>query len=642
MNRNRQFVLALSAALAATSGAYSQTATDTGTQQASPLPATPAAADKTKPAKPPTARQRSKAEHLYLEGAKALERKDLTTAEEDFQEAAELVPGNEQYQAANEIAHQHRATELVQAADKARILGKFDESEADLIQAFHLDPKNPMVAQHLDEIAHVSAPVPAERYTEDADTAGAPIQLAPAKTRHSFHIHSGASDVLKQVLSAYGMSATIDSSVKSQTVRLDADDVNFDEAARMVKLITNTFFVPLDPSRILVAEDTKDNRTKFERLSLETVYLPGLTPAEMTDMGNLARNLFEAQQATISPSNSSLIVRAPAAKMAALNSTLSEMLTGHSEVQVDVRLYSIAKTRSLNIGLQLPQQSTIFNVPSELNSILQNNQSLVQQIISSGLASAGDDAAIAAILIASGAITGSILNQPFAIFGGGVSLTGLTVTGITGNLALNSSDTRALDNVTLHVQDQEESTIRSGTRYPIITSSYSSLSGSTVGIPGISSAGISSALAGLGISASSIANSGQTIPQVQYQDLGLTLKVKPYIQKDRDVTLNLDFKIVSLQGTLINAIPVLDNQDFNAIITLHEGASALLVSALSKQQTGAVNGIPGLSELPGFQSTTNNQTENDVSNLLVLITPHVVRVAHRQDAGNMFVLPVHP
>jgi type II secretory pathway component GspD/PulD (secretin) len=63
---------------------------------------------------------------------------------------------------------------------------------------------------------------------------------------------------------------------------------------------------------------------------------------------------------------------------------------------------------------------------------------------------------------------------------------------------------------------------------------------------------------------------------------------------------------------------------------------------MSKQQTKAVDGVPGLSDLPGFQSTTNNQTENDVSELLIVATPRIVREAHAQVAGRVFVLPTHP
>ncbi|MGC2504672.1 MAG: hypothetical protein WA400_21285 [Silvibacterium sp.] len=588
------------------------------------------------------AQDADKARKLYLEGARALENKDYAIAETDLTQAAKLDPGNPQYSAASAIIIGHHATALIQAADKAKLLAHPDEARADLLLAYRLDPKNPMLAQHMDEISQAAAPDPVQPYPEDESYAP-PVELAASLQPHSFHLRANTDEVLRQVLAAYGITPSIDSSVKNGTVRIDADNVTFDQAARMAKLLTNTFFVPLDPKRVLVAQDTKANRNKFQRLALETVYFPGLTNAEVTDMSLIARNVFEAQQATASAANNALTVRAPQPELAALNGTLSEMLDGRSVVQVEVRLYDIAKTTTLNVGVQLPQSTTIFNVPSELNSILSQNQALVQQIISSGLAAPGDLGAIALALVASGQLTGtSILTQPFATFGGGLTLTGITTQGVTGNLALNSSDSRVLDHVTMRLLDQEESTIKAGERYPIITSSYSNFGATGLNVPGLSTAGISSTLAGLGISASALQSGlSQAIPQVQYQDLGLTLKIKPYIQKNRDVTLNLDLKVTSLQGTSLNDIPVLNNQEYSAIMTLRQGASALVVSNLNKQQSRAVTGVPGLTDLPGFQSATNQQTENDVSELIMVITPHIIRQAHKQEAGRMFILPVH-
>ena len=82
----------------------------------------------------------------------------------------------------------------------------------------------------------------------------------------------------------------------------------------------------------------------------------------------------------------------------------------------------------------------------------------MQQIISSGLASAGDYAAIAAILIASGEVTGSVLSQPFATFGNGLTLTGLATGGLTGNLSFNAADTRSLDQLQIRLDDNAEGT----------------------------------------------------------------------------------------------------------------------------------------------------------------------------------------
>jgi general secretion pathway protein D len=591
------------------------------------------------PDKSPSPRARAKAEKLYLAGAKELDRGDVNKAGDDFRRALDLDPGNERYRVSSQIALQHQVTDFVQAAEKARILGHNEEARADLIDAFQLDPNNPMVAQHMGEITDDRTPAPPIEYPE-AEKAATLTDLAPSAIQHSFHLHASMSDVIRQVLTSYGISPTIDSSVNSQTIRFDTGEVSFADASRMLELATATFLVPLDPKRALVAANSKENRDKFQRLGLETIYLPGLTEAEITDLGNVVRNVFEVQQPIISTGKATMTVRAPQATLAALNSTMAEVLEGRSELQLDVKLYNFAKTRTVNVGVNLPQQTTIFNIPSELNSVIQNNESLVQQIISSGLASPSDYLGIALALIASGQLSGStILSQPFAHFGNGITLTGATIPSASANLQLNSTDSRALDEVSLRLLDQEEATIKSGTRYPIITSSYSSFGTSGLNIPGLSSAGVSSTLASLGISASSLTSaSSQTIPQVQYQDLGLSFKAKPYIQKDKEVTLVLNLKITSLQGTELNSIPILDNQEYSAILTLRDGASAVVVSSLSRQQSRAVTGIPGLSEIPGFQSTTNADSETDFSDLAIVITPHVIRLAHAQEAGKMFVM----
>ncbi|HTV04822.1 MAG TPA: hypothetical protein VME86_05595 [Acidobacteriaceae bacterium] len=591
-----------------------------------------------------TSRERDteKARHFYLDGARALKAQNYSLAQRDFDQAAQLDPANPQYRAARTILIGYRAAQLIQDADKAQILGHPAQARVDLLLAYHLDPRSPMIAQHIDQLAADDAPPAIDLHPADRSIAP-PVTLAPDKRTHSFHLRSPASDVLRQVLTAYGIQPSIDSSVKNRIVRLDADNLTFDQAARMVKLITNTFFVPLDPKRVLVADDTKENRNRLERLAEETVYLPGLDSAEIADLSLIIRNVFQAKLTQVSQSKSTITIRAPQPEMAALNGTLREMLNGHSIVQLDVRLYNIARTKSVNIGVQLPQQATLFNIPSELNSIIAQNSSLVQQIISEGLASPGDLGAIALALLASGQLSGSsLLSQPFAYFGGGLTLTGLAVGSVSGNLALNSSQSRALDHITMRLQNQQESTIKVGERYPIITSSYSNFGSSNLNIPGLSTAGLSSELASLGISPSALSSGlSQTIPQVQYQDLGLTFTVTPSIQQDRDVSLNLDLKITSLQGTSLNDIPVLNSQEFSTMTTLEPGASALVVSNLNKQQARAVAGVPGLTDLPGFQSTTNEQTQYDYSDLVILITPHIIRLAHTQEIGKMFILPVH-
>ena len=620
-------------------GLLALTPTAAMAQQTQASPSSVAAASVVQNGGPaPTPRRKRNAEKFYLQGLRAMDKGDAAAAEKAFARAAQEDPSNQEYSADHEIARAHGITELIQSADKARIQGHPDIARAKLAEAVALDPKNPEVAQHIDDLANLDLTAPPP---DDATASIAPpIEFAPLPGRQSFHLNGTEQDVLHQVLSAYGMSAIFDSSISKQRIRFDADNVDFAHAADLLSLATDSFLAPLDPKRVLVAKDTKENRAQYQRVAVETLSLPGLTAAEMSDMGNIARNVIGIQQASVQANSETITARAPMPILIALNKTFADLLEGRSEVLLDVRLFTIDRSRTRNIGLQLPQTYTLFNVPSELNNIIQQNQSLVQQIISSGLASAGDTAAIAALLIASGQVSSSILGQPFALFGGGLTESGVSLSGVTANLTLNSSDTRALDQIQLRLEDREEGTIRSGVRYPIETSSYSSISGSSVSIPGLNSAGLSGTLAGLGVNLNGLATA-QPVPQVQYQDLGLTLQVTPSIERTDDVALKLDFKLTALQGTSLNGLPVLTNTSYSADVMVGNGASAMLVSNMTRQQSNAVTGVPGLSELPGFQSATNSQTQFDVSNLVILVTPHLLRRRHNEKTGPYIPLPRH-
>jgi type II secretory pathway component GspD/PulD (secretin) len=586
----------------------------------------------------PTQHDKRAAAKAYISGAHAIEERNTRAAYVAFSKAAELDPTNTDYKNAVAIAKAHFVTDLIQQAEKARILGKNDVVNARLAEALELDPTNPIVAQHISELADiVSEPPKTDDITSSIADA---IQLEPTPGKHSFHIRADGLSLLRQVLSSYGIAPSFDSSVPSQPVRFDVDDVTFQQAQQLLRLQTNTFFVPLDPHRVLIAKDTRANRQEYERLLLETVYLPGLNTQEITDVSNLARNVLEIQQVAAEPSKNTLSVRGPETRLALFNRTLHGLMDGRSQVLLEVRIYEIQRTRNLNVGVQLPQQFNAFNLNTEIQNVLNNNQQLIQEIVSSGLANANDLEAIAAILIASGQVAGnSILTQPFAVFGGGLTATGLTLGTITVNAGLNTSDSRAIDQLQLRLQDQETGGILAGIRYPIIQSSYSNLTGVGVNIPGLNTPGLSSQLAALGINGSSL--NAQTIPQVQYQDLGLQMKTTPYIHRDQSVSLKLDLKVQALAGSSINQIPILTNRQFTAALDLKDGESALVTSDLSSQEARAVSGLPGLSEIPGLQSTTNKEVQRTNNELVILITPHVVRLPHASGASQVMLLPTH-
>lgn len=608
-------------------------------QQPSPFVDASSAAPKQHPV---SAHHRNEALRLFMQGAKDLQHNQPRQAIALFQRAAKLDPEEQRYAVSIGVARQRLASGLVRQADRETSLGHTEAAAADIQQAYALAPGDPIVDEHVQSLAASAAPRE-PTIPDNGIAAGPPVQLEPTPGLRSFHDRMEEGSLVEKVFAAYGIHPTLDSSVKLTIVPFDVDNLDFVHAERALALATNTFFVPLDPHRVLVAADTRENRDKFERLAMETFSLNGMSTDEATQMVNLAREEFSAKTAFTDASADTITVRAPVEDLQAFKNTLNGLVEGRDQIRLDVVMYEVDRTKATSIGAILPTQTTLFNVYSEANQILQQNSSLVDEIISSGLAQPGQWEQILAILVASGQLSSSILNNPFVTFGGGLTLTGLSTSGGIVNMQLNSSDVHAVDQMQLRLADQEEGTLKVGERYPIVTSSYGNTSSTALSIAGISSSGLSSTLENLGISLSSLTSAAaEEIPQIQYQDIGLTLDVTPRIESAKGVSLRLDLKLTALNGATINDLPVLNNREYQAITSLNLGESAVLVSALSRQQSNAISGLPGLDEIPGFDDATDKDTTLDYSELAIVITPYIVSANDRPSAERMMVLPPAP
>ena len=595
-------------------------------QQTSPVQQNPPAAAQPQPVSPPVRpKDRRRATKLYLAGSKLFERGQFETAMHDYEIAASLDPSRPEYTASAQLARSHAVIALIQSAARDRNKGLVGAARAAIVHAGELDPQNPEVDEHLHELADAAVATETKPiYEASAATAGDAPVLEFSGGTQSFHLKLDRRQLIQKVYKAYGIDATIDQSVPALPARFDIGDVDFHRAEDVLNLATNTFAVPLDAHRVLVARDTRENRQQFERQELETLYLPGFSQSEMTEVGHIARDVF-AIQASIQQNLGAITFRAPTRTLNAFNATMRDLVNGKSQVLLDVRIFQLAHTVQRNTGAQLPQQVTAFNVYAEEQSILNANQSLVQQIISSGLASPGDTLAILGILLASGQVSSSLFSNGIALFGGGLTLSGVSPSPVTVKLNLNSSDSRELDAVELRLADDQDETIRSGTRYPILQASYSGLATNGVNIPGLTTAGSSSGLSSL---LSGISGAATQIPQVQYQDIGLTLKTNPKVMRNGDVALTMDMKITALAGSSVDGIPVLNNRSYSGVITLKNGEGAVMMSELDKQESLALSGTPGLTEIPGLNNVTSKNVQSDYATLLVVLTPHLIRAPH--------------
>lgn len=630
MNRTIQYATALLAAALAPAAAVAQDA------PAAPTPTQEAQSTQTtESAKSTNVHDRRRAAKLYLEASKQFEQGSFEQAMQNYAKAAELAPDNHQYTLAASVARSHAVTALLLDATKARNKGDTAAARTALERARALDPKNPQVAEHVNELADVVAQAqPASLYADTGEHLDDAPRLEPKPGVQSFHLRMDARTLIQRIYQGYGIRAIVDQSVPAINVRFDIDDATFVQATDALNTLAGSFAEPVDQHSVVVALNNRQNREQYLRQETETLFLAGLKSEELTEISNIAKNVFGVGQVSVSENKGAITLKAFPSTLDAFNQTMSGLMDGRSQVMLDVQIIQVARTHDRNTGLQLPQQVTAFNLYSEEQSILNANQSLVQEIISSGLASADDPLAILGILIASGAVSSTLFQNGILTFGSGLTWTGITPGTTTISLALNSSATKALENIRLRLSDGQEETMRDGMRYPILTASYSGLTSNS--ISGLTSAGTSSTLSSLLSSINSSENS--TIPQVQYQDLGLTLKATPKVMRNGDVALSLDMKLTALAGSSLNDIPLLNNRSYSGVITLKAGNGALLMSEIDEQESRALSGVPGLSEIPGLNNATGKNVEKDYATLVVAVTPHVI--SGPQTAGHSPMLRI--
>lgn len=589
-------------------------------------------------------RQAREAESEYLAGARAIEHKNLQAAERHFTRAAAINPDHREYALALLVAREHRVTDLVQQAAQARAANDTQRAEALLTQARQLDPENSVVLQHFGPGGLMPAPAAESfsRSTRAQFLAGAP-EVVPSTSKQNFHQRSSAPELLRAVYSAFGLRLTVDPGVKADTViRFDLENVDFSAASEIAQTLTHTFVVALDDKTALAAENTPENRDRLQAQVEETIFLPGTPVETLNDLATLARNVFELKQVSVTPASNTLLVRGDSGTLRLLNATYDTMLGGGSDILLDLNLYELDKSRTRNIGATLPTSAGAFSIASQAQQLVSANQTLVNQAIAQGVITLTGNSLTDLIrevgfLIASGAATSTQYTNLLGIFGGGLTLSGVYLgSNASFNLLLNSSEVRLLDAVKLRAGDRVPSSFRVGTRYPVVTSSYSS------GLTGA----LASAAAGLSVNGTSVSSllsqltgsSALTVPQIQFEDLGLTLKTTPQVLRDGSVILQLDLKLEALGGGTINNIPILNSRTLTSSVTVPAGGTALLVSQMSSSEARSLAGLPGLNDLPGFGGT-NRATDRSTGELLITITPRVVRHGELQIVSRPLAVP---
>jgi pilus assembly protein CpaC len=132
---------------------------------------------------------------------------------------------------------------------------------------------------------------------------------------------------------------------------------------------------------------------------------------------------------------------------------------------------------------------------------------------------------------------------------------------------------------------------------------------------------------------------GQCVQTVSYKKFGISLNFTPVVLTEGRISLRVMTEVseVSTENALTGGaggttIPSLKTRRAETTLEIPSGGSMAMAGLIQEQTKQAINGLPGVDQLPVLgqlfrsQDFVNNQTE-----LMVLVTPYVVRAVAQQE-----------
>jgi general secretion pathway protein D len=536
-----------------------------------------------------------KAKDLFLKGQDAEARQKYEEAYDFFKQAHDLKPRDLRYRSSFERTRFEAAASIVHRGQKLRDDGKLDDAVALFQKALDIDPSLFIAKQELNRTMKIindlknptAAPAgPPNSLQRRVHDAAGPVELAPiSNTPITVKLTDKSDIVYRTIGQLAGINVLFDPDYTARQIKVELTGVTLEEALEISALESKTFWRPVTPNTIFVAQDNPAKRKELEQSVLKTFYLSNLSqPTELQDVVNAIRAVLDVQRVQQLLSQNALVVRGTPDQIALAEKLVEDLDKARPEVIIDIDVMQVSKDKSRTLGFSPPTSASI-QLQSNLNPTVSTTTSV------NGTTTTPTTG------------TGGINLNSLAT----LNATNFQVTIPSANLSLvmGDTDTKLIQSPQIRSLDGQKASLKIGERLPVATGSFQ---------PGIGGVGINP-----------LVNT-----QFQYIDVGVNIDVTPHVHADREVTLKITMEISSEIGQAsIGGItqPIIGQKKVDlGEIRLRDGESSLIGGIMDDSQTKSLAGIPGLAQIPIlkylFGQTTTDHSEDET---IFAITPHVIR-----------------
>jgi hypothetical protein len=400
-------------------------------------------------------------------------------------------------------------------------------------------------------------------YVESREALPPPV-LRCGPGRKDFDLKGDAKSVFDQVAAAFGLNAVFDTDFEgSKQVRFVMTNATCQEALRGAEAVTGSFLVAVSEGLALVAKDTTQKRTEIEPVMSVFVPFPEpLSPQDVMEGARAVQTAFDMQKAAIDNGRRLVLFRDRVSRLKPAIELFKQLMSHKAQVMVEVELLAVDQTSALNYGMRLQSSFPIVSF---------------------------------------GEVPGftTIVPKPAegtAGFGGGASKFGVGLTDALLFSSLAQSFAQSVVRAQLLSLDGQAANFHLGDRYPILTQGYFG----------------------------PIQGPGQVYtppPTINFEDLGIVLKVTPRVHNASEVSLELEANFKALTGQALNGIPVISQRDFNSRVRMKFEEAAIIAGLVRASDSITISGIPVLKLLPGLRSDDKSR---ETTQLLLVVKPRLV------------------
>lgn len=539
------------------------------------------------------------AKSLYNKGVKAEAREDYEAAFEYYKAAYQAKPQELKYRVPFERMRFLAAASKVKRGQKLRDQGNLQDALTLFQQAVEVDPSNDLAAQEIrrtQEMMRKPAPgsgqtgtAPPPRAEEDPlmqrlENSSGPVALAqiPDVPLSALEMTDDSKVLYETIGKLANINVLFDPDYTSRPLTIKLQKVNLQEALDIVALESRTFWRPVTPNTIFVAQDTQAKRRELEQNVVKTFYLGNVsTPTDLQDIVNAIRTVLEVQRIQQIPSQNAIVIKGTPDQLALASKMIDDIDKSKPEVIVDVVVAQVRRDKLHNLGITPPQNATV--ALQSANTTTTTPGSTTTTTTSSGPNLNFNDLQ-------------HLNSTNYAV----------TIDPVKAVALFSDADTKIMQSPRIRATDNEKATLTIADKIPIATGSF--------GTP----LGVGTAVGAVGVNT-----------QFTYTDVGVKMEITPRVHPDGQVTLKLSMEISNLNGSeTIGGItqPIISTRKAEQTIRLADGEMNLLGGILEVQDTKTTGGTPILGEIPILKYIfSSTQKEHITNELVFLLVPHIVR-----------------